>query len=979
MSPSTSAALSDAEAQRTLLLLGQPALETGGELLALPPEVPLWLAAFVACQQEPVSRPEVLELLYPGVDADAARNRLRQLLHRARRLDWTAGLSASGEVMHWTGRVDARLFRQACQAGRWSQALALYRGPLLEGQRPTGFPAFAAWLDAEREDLHAAWLDAALSQAGELEGGGQPGAALLILEQLLDASPFAEEAVQAALRCAAGLGDGERGASIYERFRTHLRRELGLEPEAATTQLYGAVRALRPLPSVRRALPRAATPLFGRDDEVRWVREQLAQPDGRLLSVIGPGGSGKTRLSLEVLAWAGQEAGLTASFVALESVGSGDGVVTAITSALGLAPGGSEPPEEQLLSALVTARHLLVLDNLEHLLASPERAPLLRWLQHVLDQALQLRVIVTSRLRLGLQEERVLLLEGLDFPAAPDLDLAARSSAVRLLIERASRVRAGFALKTQNVGALVQICALTGGLPLALELSAAWMATFEPQDIVTELSASLNLLGSDAPDRPERHRSLRAAFEQSWRLLGHTERQVLARLSVFRGGFDRPAAQAVAGSGLLALLTLAEHSLIRRDRGGRYRLHEVIREYAAEALHTGRDREPGTAPGTQTLDAEVETEARRLHAAHFVALAAEAAPHLHGPDQAAWLGRLDAEHDNLRAALGWVLDHGTADDALRLSAALHWFWYVRGHHREGLRWLTAALERSGGSVQARVPALSAAGALSKELGQYNQSVAWLEDALTLSRSANLPLLEAQGLHGLGLTVRELGQTDRALTLLEQAEALQRQLGQSWGLSTTLNDLGIIWARSGDLARARQLFGESLRLKERLGDRQGIAYALSNLGNTMDDPTDFQRLTEQSLSIKRELGDRQGVANALFNLADLQIDQGELSAGRALLEEALDLFWQLGRKRGVAAALIEFGKLAVAEGRPERCLQLNGAAETLLASLHVPAPSLGMNGQVGAATAALGEVEAEHWTRLGRIMSLEDAVGLARLS
>ncbi len=975
MSQSTPGALSDGEAQRSLLLLGEPALEKGGELLPLPPEVPLWLAAFVACQQEPVSRPEVLEVLYPGVPADAARNRLRQLLHRARHLDWTTGLSASGEVLHWTGRVDVRLFRQACQAGRWSQALALYRGPLLDGQRPTGFPAFTAWLDAEREDLHAAWLDAALSQAGELEGGGQLGGALLILEQILDASPFAEEAVQAALRSAAQLGDGERGARIYERFRTYLRRELGLEPEDATTRLYEAARELRPLPSLRRTWPRATTPLFGREDEVRWVHEQLAQPDGRLLGVIGPGGSGKTRLSLEVLAWAGQDTGLTTSFVALDSAVSVDAVIAAITSALGLAPGGSEPPEEQLLSALMTARHLLVLDNLEHLLASPERAPLLRWLQHLLDHVPQVRVIVTSRIRLGLQEERVLSLEGLDFPATPDLNLAARSSAVRLLIERASRVRAGFALNPQNVGALIQICSLTGGLPLALELSAAWMATFEPQDIATELSASLDLLGGDAPDRPARHRSLRAAFGQSWQLLASPERQVLARLSVFRGGFDRPAAQAVAGSGLLALLTLADHSLIRRDPGGRYRLHEVIREYAAEALRAERNSELITEPDTEAPD--TEAEARRLHATHFCALAAEAAPHLHGPDQVTWLGRLDADHDNLRAALEWVLDHGTADDALHLSAALHWFWYVRGHHREGLHWLTAALEQHGSSVQARVPALNAAGALGKELGLYDQSVVWLEAALTLARSACLPGLEAQALHGLALTVRELGHMDRALTLLQQAEVLQRRLGLAWDLSTTLNDLGIFWARSGDPGRARQLFSESLRLKEQLGDRQGIAYALSNLGNTLDDPADFQRLTEQSLSIKRELGDRQGVANSLFNLADLHIDRGELSTGRALLQEALNLYWQLGRKRAVAAALIEFGKLAVAEGQPALCLQLNGAAETLLGSLHVPADSMGMNGQVDVATATLGQAEAEHWARLGRSMSLEDAVRLAQ--
>ena len=241
--------------------------------------------------------------------------------------------------------------------------------------------------------------------------------------------------MQAALRCAARLGAGERGTRLYQRFRTHLRRELGLEPEAATTQLAEALSTPRALPHDRRAFPRAATPLFGREDELHWFQEQLAQPDERLLSVIGPGGSGKTRLSMEALAWAGQDPQLTGSFVALEGAASTDEVVMAIAAALGLAPGGTEPPEQQLLSALTTARHLLVLDNLQHLLASPERLPLLRWVQGVLEQAPQVRLIVTSRLRLGLQAERVLSLEGLDFPAAPDLKLAARSSAVRLLVE----------------------------------------------------------------------------------------------------------------------------------------------------------------------------------------------------------------------------------------------------------------------------------------------------------------------------------------------------------------------------------------------------------------------------------------------------------------------------------------------------------------------------------------------------------------
>ena len=244
------------------------------------------------------------------------------------------------------------------------------------------------------------------------------------------------------------------------------------------------------------------------------------------------------------------------------------------------------------------------------------------------------------------------------------------------------------------MGDLIRICELTEALPLALELCAAWMGTFEPRDLAAELTGGFDLLEGGAPDRPERHHSLRATFEHSWRLLSTEEQRVLARLSVFRGGFERQAALAVTGTGLRPLLTLADHSLIRRDLTGRYSLHEIVRQYASDRLR---------------ISSEEESQARAAHGRWYAALATEAEAFLHGPDQTVWLGRLQTEHDNLRSALTWSLAEDDPASALRMTVALHWFWYVRGLHREGQQWLKATLSLDGGSDAERARALSRMG------------------------------------------------------------------------------------------------------------------------------------------------------------------------------------------------------------------------------------------------------------------------------
>ena len=946
-------------------LLGDPRYIQGQQAVRLPAEAPLWLLAFLASHDHQTAREELLELLYPEVEEGAARNRLRNLLHRLRSLPWGGGLQADAGGLHWSGEIDVRRLRQAFTAGRWETVLTLYRGQFLNGLRPAGLPAFEAWLDDERENLQTVWQEALLNHASELERCGQPGAALELLQRLLAADPYAEEALRVYLRAAVKDGQRARATQTYERFCTQLQRELGLEPERSTQELYAALLAgaVAAIPGLGRSGRGSGLPFFGREDELTWLREHLAHPEGRLLTLSGPGGAGKTRLAQE--AALEQAAGGTAvQVMALESATSAGEVISAVAASLGLSPGGSEPPARQLLAALQAGQFLLVLDNLEQLLVGASRDEVLALLLSWLNEAPGVKLLITSRQRLGLQAEWVLPLGGLAFPGVPAAGLLARSSAVRLFVERAGRVRPGFALTAHNAPALLEICQLTGGLPLALELSAAWAGHLDAHEIAGELRASLDFASSAGPDRPERHRSLRAAFNHSWALLGPEERGVLARLTVFQGGFERAAAQRVAHSPLRVLLTLGDHSLVRRGTDGRYLLHEVVRQYAAEHLEALAQQAQAT---------------RTAHAAFFLALAQQAAPQLRGPEQAHWLERLATDHDNLRAALDWLVTGQDAARALGLACGLLWFWYVRGHHREGLARLETALKLPGGPDDARAEALYGAGWLARELGEYALARARLDEALVLCERLSLRRLAADVLHATGIVCRETGSLDEAQAFLQRAEAVQRDQAERWGLATSLNDLGVTWLLRGDKATARQYFQESLELKEALGDRQGIAYALANLGNAAQTLEEYQSLTARSLTIKRELGDRQGVGNSLFNLAEISLGQGHLKAARTLLGEALGLFWQLGRRRNAALALLLFAQLAAAEKRPELCLLLAGAADALAAASGFQLQSVdlaALHSALDQARTQLGPVPASAAYQQGQTWPLAAVIELA---
>jgi predicted ATPase len=655
--------------------------------------------------------------------------------------------------------------------------------------------------------------------------------------------------------------------------------------------------------------------MLGRERELAEIRTFLQEP--RLLTLTGTGGVGKTRLAVEAARDVAQLFSDGTVFIALAPLGDSGFVLPTIAQSLGLRESEDLTPRETLHAYLREKRLLLVLDNFEHVLeAAPEVAQLI-------EACPRLSVLVTSRAPLRVRGEQEYPVPPLALPAstiAPNAEELVGSASGRLFVERAREASPTFELTPHNSGAVAAICWRLAGLPLALELAAVQIRFLDPEALLSRLDQALSAVG--ARDLPQRQRTMWATLDWSHDLLSEEEQVLFRRLSVFVGGFSLEAAEAVgagsgASGGILAeevlgnLGRLVEQSLVtatpeEKSGGLCYGMLEPVRQYASEQLE-----ESGEAEGT-----------KRRHFAHHLAFAEEAdlsyglltGTKLTGAQGEAWMDRVEREHDNLRASLGWAKERGDLEAGLRLAGSLCWFWWMRGYFREGRLWTEDFLkkaERGGPEVanDARAKALLGAGMLSFAYGDLLGSARFLQEGLATYRGLGNEAGTAATVAMLGYLRRAQGDDVRAEELSEEGLRLSRYLGDNRSAAVSLSTLGHVARRRGDLARAADLFGEALALWKQLEDRRGVAYSLCNLGVAAlerGEAGHALELHEESLRLYEALQDKAGEAFALINLGDVARSLGDKGRAVSRYEEALVLHRELGNDRGISRVLERLG-------------------------------------------------------------------------
>lgn len=633
-------------------------------------------------------------------------------------------------------------------------------------------------------------------------------------------------------------------------------------------------------------VPAQRDPLIGRERELAAVRQLVLREDVGLVTLTGPGGTGKTRMALRVASDLLDAFPGGVYVVSLAPVRNPELVASTIAHTLGIKEGGGRPLSTSLRLYLRDRQLLLLLDNFEQVLAS---APLLT---ELLAACPGLTVLTTSRAALRVSGEH-------EFPVPPlalpdlrhglDLDQETLSecAAVALFLRRARAARPDFTLSRANAATVAEICIRLDGLPLALELAAARLKLLTPPALLARLSSPLTLLTGGARDLPERQQTLRATLAWSYDLLTAEEQRLFRRLAPFVGGFGLTAAEVVGGEPVTLaepgdaaaslvdrLTSLLDKSLLRQvasfDDQPRFAMLETIREYAREGLEASGEAE----------------DIRRRHALHYLAQVEAAEPSLFGGESAPWLARLEEEHDNLRAALRGALAAGETELALRLAGGLAWFWYDHGHLTEGRRWLAAALAGAEGAPPAaRAKALIGAGGLAHR--QYDLRAAWeqLEAGLHLSREIGDRWSCGMALVNLGLVAHDQDDYDRARRLHEQSLAVFREVGDSWGIGVSLSNLAWAALFAGDLSQARTVAEEALVLRRDLGDALGVAYTLYTLGRvalTEGNPIRARALLAESVALLQGLGERWGLAVCLeaFALESAAPAGGQEGARRA---------------------------------------------------------------------------------------------------
>jgi len=959
-----------------ILLDGQPR-----DLLSRPAQS---LLAYLVLHPGIAHRREQLAgLLWPDSDETNARRYLSQALWLLRKSLDDTYFKADKLTLTFTpqpeDRLDVYILTQPAHApDAWMRSLAVYQGRLLPG-----FYEDWAWEQAEQfqalfeQQAHTLldWLVTEHRWKDALEWG----------EHWLRLGETPEPAYRALMQAHAGLGDQAGVAAVYRRCVTALNRDLGVEPSPETTTLYEQLRTGE-LHNQQRTQSTAPTnnflveptPLIGREKELADLVAWMRQDESRLITIVGPGGMGKTRLAMACAAqFIGNSNGMPSAFphglyfVNLAPLSEAAHIIPTLAEAVGFPLQGGQDkrtPKQQVLDYLREKRMLLVLDNFEHLL---EGADLVA---DILQTATQVKILVTSRERLHLRQEQVCSIQGLEFPEtvlkpeSASSEEAEAYAAVKLFIHAAQRTRPDFHLNggSDDLTYLARICRLVDGMPLALELAAAWVDMLPLAEIAREIQASLDFLESEMRDAPARHHSIRAAIDCSWQKLTTEEQTIFAQLSVCRGGFTRKAAQKITGASLPLLARLVNKSFLQyhpaRDR---YQMHELMRQFGMEKLATDR---------------EFETAIHNQHSTYYCQALSDRTTDLKGFRQKEVITEIEADVENTRAAWNWAVRQQDFASLERAAFSLTRFYEWNGRFQEYEEAVAAAIDALTQSQASPNQQAVLAHLLHLQCARPNATIAeWrglLEKTLALLAhltqiGTDVTALQADDEFHRGLLYETVGDYPQAERALQNSLTYYQQSGKNWEAVGAWLELGNCTARQGNYSQADAYAQQALALAHSIGDRLSVAMALNSLSGIANNQGQFalsRRFAEESLEIAqdlgqlwmqgrmlmeigtsftaevrqaealsyhqeslaalRQMGDRQNMAHTMIMLAWDNMGLDDIEAAEHWLQEANELARKIQDTKTLAYCLITRCCLALITGRYNEALIHGQAAATV---------------------------------------------------
>ncbi len=947
-------------------------------------KVRVLLAYLVVEASQPHSRTSLVGLLWPDYTEESARHNLRQALFKLRYIIGDhhtnpSFLLVTRETIQFNRESDYSLdidqfndyfftceehlshCKEDCsiRAARLEEMVKLYRGEFLKQLFLDDSEEFEEWELVKRESFHQQVLEAHEYLANYYDLHGDYKASHRHASRQLELDPWREEAHRQMMRALAL--DGQRSAALdqYETCRSLLSKELDVEPSEKTRELYDQIRlgtlnqetiklptnSMLPVAN----FPVQLSPFIGRERELDDLGRLITDPGCRLITLVGTGGIGKTRLALRAAELNDAEFADGSAFISLASVGSIEAVIPAIANGIGFSFTGSSDPKLQLLNYLRDKHMLMVVDNVEHLLAdAPEQGTFTDLIIEILKSAAKMKLLVTSREVLSLQGEYSFDIQGLAVPDKDQIDGLTKYSAISLFSQRAAQANPRFELNAENIEGVLRVCQLVEGLPLAIELAAVWVRVLSPEEIAHEIEINLDFLNAQMRDLPPRHWSMRAVFDHSWQMLTQEEQRVLRQMSVFQGGFTREAAKAVVNAGLDLLSALVAKSLLHRTAEGRYSLHELVHQYSANRL-------------AQVPEEEMEIQER--HSEYYTEYVARLEGKLKGPELVLARAAIDADIDNIRAGWRLAVKLGHLVEVRKPIRAFWCFYDMRGWYQEAetsFTWASDELDALLGSVD-----------------NVDGSTIALRDYL-------------RGMEAWFLLRR--GKLDEAEKLLQSSLSSLRALGASIELTDVLYYAGACAWMSGDYPRAKTYFLEELAMSEKIGHEWDIGQASIGMGLLMQTTGEYEEAQnhwQRALDMYRRISDQRSMAFVLNFSAILKRIIGAYTEAQASLRECLVLNASVGDRLINGMAMSQLGLVTQALGNQMEAVEILNQSVALLRDLDEFWSLLHALLGLGEATLSIGDFASAEtayhealqlaWERQALPEVLEAVLGTARWS